>query len=71
MSFLKKSVDGFETPPVVGRRQDVAGQVQLSQELAGSDGLVAGDAHEVAGVLECLHAGPRVWVEIGCVEVLA
>ncbi|GAA0284052.1 hypothetical protein GCM10009539_85200 [Cryptosporangium japonicum] len=38
--------------PVVGRGEQVARQVELSQELAGANRLVARDADEVAALAE-------------------
>ena len=57
--------------PVVGGGDDVRGQVQLADELAGPRGLVAGDADAETALLEGGKAAADVGVEVAGVEVLA
>src|SRR5262249_51140443 len=45
---------GFGGLPVVGGGKEVAGKVQFAEEPASAGGLVAGEAHEVAGFAQGL-----------------
>jgi hypothetical protein len=68
---VEKRHVGFGDAPVVGGGQNIAGQIEFAQESTSAGGLVAGDADEVAGVFECLQAGPDVGVEVEAVEIFA